>query len=96
MWVDEFVQVFHTHCANNDYDSYDLLDDAKYACLNNINCSAVYDSKCDDIDEFTLCRVGFAAENSTQNSCLYQLPGKKNILFIYYFQKKQLISIHLK
>ena len=77
MWVDEFVQVSQAHCATNDYDSYDLLDDAKVACLNDVNCSAVYDYKCDDIGTFRLCPVGFAVESSTNNSCLYRLPGKK-------------------
>ena len=75
-FISHFVQVSDTHCTTNDYDSYDFLDDAKVACLNDVNCSAVYDEHCDG-DEFTLCPVGFTVEHSTSNSCLYRLPGKK-------------------
>ena len=45
------------------YGSYESLEEAKLACINDTECIAVQDSFCDGIGDFHLCKKGIKSPN---------------------------------
>ena len=66
----EYQKLLKTHCAGEAYGSYSSLLKAKSACDVDSNCSAVYDSGCDNIHGFRLCPSSFSSRASS--SCLHK------------------------
>ena len=57
-------------CASDAYGSYSSLDQARAACISDINCKGVHDSACDGLGTLRLCPLAAALKEST-TSCLY-------------------------
>ena len=77
------------HCNTNKYGSYTTLNLAKLACLSDANCRGVYDTGCNDKDEYTLCD-GSRGFDKSGSSCVYEKWSNLiNIIEFTIFQNLQ-------
>ena len=67
--VSGYTKVLQKHCANDDYNSYDTLDQAISVCSSGSGCGGVYDGQCDGTG-FALCPTGIIYGFS-DDSCIY-------------------------
>ena len=70
-----FTKKPKTSCYANRYKEFSSLQEAKTECVQDRNCSSVYDNQCDGI-EWYLCPYGSISESSSGNSCTYVKEGK--------------------
>jgi len=60
------------HCAGAELaGSYTTLNQAEAACSNNLQCAGVYDSGCNSIGTYHICKKGTAFQRSIGGSCVY-------------------------
>ena len=53
--VDDYIKLLYKHCNDDDYGSYDTVDEAKSACNSDSNCNGVYDHYCNGAANISLC-----------------------------------------
>ena len=63
-----------TYCTNKGSISYTTFEQAKEACQDSLDCSAVSDTDCDN-DYYSLCPNTTTLKSSSQGSCVY-VKGK--------------------
>ena len=75
------------HCFYDKYESYNTLEDAKFACTLDSNCGGVYDPGCNTeqyfANNYSLCPLKSVYRKSG-SSCTYHklLPGKILCFFV--------------
>ena len=83
-------------CADDKYDKFTTLREAKMACDADDNCKYVYDIDCDD-DNYYLCPKSISLKPSSKASCVYEKKGdftisnpcnekKKSFIFVLFLR----------
>ena len=68
-----FAKKLKKHCFDDQYGSYDSLDEALFVCAMDENCEKIYDNGCVG-GPYTLCPLK-SVEMASSGSCLYMKPG---------------------
>ena len=79
--VETFTKMEDTQCSPNyNSDSYSNVEEAKAACAQDVNCSAVFHYGCSGASNLDLCPKDAKITSASSGSCIY----RKGIYFGHY------------